>query len=71
VVINRNIHYVDNNGNTDLVYEVTNLPTEWAFKTTDNDNETDEVKHGIKRITPGKINHGHSFKNWDAQMVIF
>jgi hypothetical protein len=54
-----------------LLYEVTNLPIEWAFKTTYNDNETDKVKHGIKRITSRKINRGHGFKNWNAQMVTF
>lgn len=42
-----------------------------ACKTTYNDNETGKVKHGIKRITSRKINHGHGFKNCNAQMVHF
>lgn len=36
-----NIYYSDSNVITDLLYEVTNLPIEWAFKTTYNDNETE------------------------------
>lgn len=36
-----NIYYLDSNVITDLLYEVTNLPIEWALKTTYNDNETE------------------------------
>jgi hypothetical protein len=52
-----NIYYKDSNVINDLLYGVTNLPTERAFKTTYNDNEMDKLKQGIKRINSRKINH--------------